>query len=52
MGNAGQIPADARALPGTDVFRIVVDDGLGPATLYPFPELKVEGPGAAEPAIW
>jgi uncharacterized Ntn-hydrolase superfamily protein len=33
------IPA---AGPGTDIFRVVVDDGKGRVTLYPFPTLEVE----------
>jgi hypothetical protein len=28
--------------PGTDIFRVVVDDGKGRVTLYPFPELEVK----------
>ena len=27
---------------GTDIFRVEVDDGMGPITLYPFPTLELE----------
>jgi len=30
---------------GKDVFRVVVDDGVGPVTLYPLPALAVQVPG-------
>jgi hypothetical protein len=34
---------------GKDVFRVVVNDGTDPATLYPFPTLTVQVPG---PLLW
>lgn len=33
------VPITAGTAPGTDVFRVVVDDGQGPVTLHPFPRL-------------
>jgi hypothetical protein len=27
---------------GTDIFRVVVEDGMGRVTLYPFPTLEIE----------
>jgi len=34
------IPLTSTLTAGTDVFRVVVDDGMGPVTLFPFPELE------------
>lgn len=36
------LTADVRA--GVDVFRVIVEDGKGPITLYPFPKLNVVEP--------
>jgi hypothetical protein len=32
----------ASLMKGTDIYRIVVDDRMGPVTLYPFPTLEVK----------
>ena len=38
------VPLTAGFATGTDVYRIVVDDGKGPVTLYPFPTLTLVTP--------
>ena len=39
-GGAYSIPLTAGTTPGTDEFQVVVDDGSGPVTLYPYLEVK------------
>ncbi len=43
------VPIQAGFDTGTDVFRVVVEDGHGPVTLYPFPTLAVVSPLSRRP---
>ncbi|HET6203469.1 MAG TPA: DUF1028 domain-containing protein [Planctomycetota bacterium] len=46
LGNGSyEVPLTAGTESGTDVLRVVVDDGLGPVTLFPFPTLSLVTPG-------